>query len=953
MQVDRATARLARELAATPDVEGFLAANRHRFAPETVAQLKREVDRLVEIDPARAEPLALAAQRVGATLDDPVSRSYGDAALARVHFIAGRYPDAEALYRTAVERLEGAGRQADAAALGVQVVATLIRQGRATDALEVARRIRPALKRAGDRRALAQLDSNVGAVYMFLLEKDRRALPFFERARAVFEELGDARSAEIVDFNRATALLQIDRPYDALAIYDEIARRWSRSTSPRSAAHVSFHAAATHLVLGRYGDALRRFHAAREGLSAAGDAVLAGMAELWMAELYLRLNVIDEASDLAGRASELFRSVEGHEAEVARALSVRARVQARQGDPGGAADQLEESQALYERAGAKILAADVRLERAWLELSSGDAGAARALAGEAASVYRRAKLRSRGAWAGLALAAADGKLGRPGAGLRAAKAALRAAEKLGEPWLACRAEEICGELELELGRRAEGVASLERAVRDIERLRMSLRPGEVRAAFLGDKLAPYERLVALNLERGDAEGARAAFRYVEMAKSRALADLLGQYLAAPREDASARSALREQLSRRLEELSWYSSRIERESEKGEQRNTRLDAQLRGELQRCEQELASLYLRLEVEGEELAELFSLDTADSEALAEDLAEDEALVEFFVAGDSVSAFVVTRQGLRAFPNLASHRGVERQLLGLRFQLEKFGLGSRYASAHAEAMRRCADSYLSSLYDALIAPLAEEIEGRRLVIVPHGLLHYLPVHALLAPDCRYVIETNEVSYCPSATVFRLCARREPARLHERALLAVGLADQKAPHIRAELEALSRLFPDSVLLEGGRADKAAFLDLAPRARYVHLATHGHFRQDNPMFSSVRLADAPLNFYDVFDLGMGAELVTLSACNTGVNGVAPGDELCGLMRGFLHAGTPSLIVSLWAVHDRSTSELMQGFYARLRAGAAKREALRAAQLEVLERYGHPYYWAPFVLMGKA
>jgi CHAT domain-containing protein len=109
----------------------------------------------------------------------------------------------------------------------------------------------------------------------------------------------------------------------------------------------------------------------------------------------------------------------------------------------------------------------------------------------------------------------------------------------------------------------------------------------------------------------------------------------------------------------------------------------------------------------------------------------------------------------------------------------------------------------------------------------------------------------------------------------------------------------------------------------------------------------------PLSFYDVFDLELDAELVTLSACNTGLNELSSGDELSGLMRGFLYAGAPSLMVSLWAVNDRSTSELMQSFYRHMADGTPKRTALRLAQLEMLERYGHPYYWAPFILMGKA
>src|SRR6201999_15579 len=124
----------------------------------------------------------------------------------------------------------------------------------------------------------------------------------------------------------------------------------------------------------------------------------------------------------------------------------------------------------------------------------------------------------------------------------------------------------------------------------------------------------------------------------------------------------------------------------------------------------------------------------------------------------------------------------------------------------------------------------------------------------------------------------------------------------------------------------------------APQAQFLHLASHGHFRRDNPMFSFLKLADAPLNFYSLLEMELNAEMVTLSACHTGVNRVFPGDELHGLMRGFLYAGTPSLVASLWAVNDHSTTELMREMYSRIRAGASKRDALRQAQLAIKEAY---------------
>ncbi len=182
--------------------------------------------------------------------------------------------------------------------------------------------------------------------------------------------------------------------------------------------------------------------------------------------------------------------------------------------------------------------------------------------------------------------------------------------------------------------------------------------------------------------------------------------------------------------------------------------------------------------------------------------------------------------------------------------------------------------------------------------------------------------------------------------------MVALGLAGADTPSIADEIQTLESLFPDAVTLTGSRATRANLLKAAPGARFLHLASHGYFRRDNPMFSFLKLADSRLNFYSLLDLKLSAELVTLSACHTGVNKVFPGDELHGLMRGFLHAGAPSLVASLWATSDASTAELMKEMYGQIRAGASKRAALRAAQIAIKDEYGHPYYWAPFILMGN-
>jgi CHAT domain-containing protein len=118
------------------------------------------------------------------------------------------------------------------------------------------------------------------------------------------------------------------------------------------------------------------------------------------------------------------------------------------------------------------------------------------------------------------------------------------------------------------------------------------------------------------------------------------------------------------------------------------------------------------------------------------------------------------------------------------------------------------------------------------------------------------------------------------------------------------------------------------------------------------MFSSIRLGESYLSLYDLYHLKLPADLVVLSGCATGLNVITPGEELMGLVRGLLRAGAQSLVLSLWDVHDESTRDLMIAFYSQFQRERSKAVALKEAMAEVRERFPHPYYWAPFILIGK-
>ncbi len=129
------------------------------------------------------------------------------------------------------------------------------------------------------------------------------------------------------------------------------------------------------------------------------------------------------------------------------------------------------------------------------------------------------------------------------------------------------------------------------------------------------------------------------------------------------------------------------------------------------------------------------------------------------------------------------------------------------------------------------------------------------------------------------------------------------------------------------------------------------MATHGRFRQDNPLFSSIRLADGDLRVLDLAALPLSADLVSLSGCGTGLSVAVGGDELLGLTRALLSAGARAVLVSLWDVHDETAAAMMVDVFRRMMAGQGAAEALRAAMLATRDRLPHPFYWAPFVLLG--
>jgi CHAT domain-containing protein len=320
---------------------------------------------------------------------------------------------------------------------------------------------------------------------------------------------------------------------------------------------------------------------------------------------------------------------------------------------------------------------------------------------------------------------------------------------------------------------------------------------------------------------------------------------------------------------------------------------------------------------------------------------------LIEFYEIRGRFHAFVLDGQHLHSVP-LCPSVEVRRALQFVQFQLGKFRWSGLELSKpmHLEPIQ----DHLRELYKFLIKPIESQLQGAsHLILAPHRFLHDLPFPALLN-GAEPLIDRFTLSVSPSSAVFargRLRPRKQTS-----GGLVMAVPDRHAPGIEREARFIAATLPSSRLLLGQEASVEAFRQNAPGLRLLHLASHGLHRSDSPFFSSLQLADGRLSLFDLQTLDLNVDIVTLSACHTGMAVSTAGDERIGLMRGFLVAGVRTLMAALWEIDDEATLQFMQIFYERAKAGESVVSSMQAAMQNLRERHPHPFFWAPFMVAGE-
>ena len=925
----------------------FLARHRELVRQELVEKLGRAVVEKVRVDTREALRLAAAAESIARRLRRKDSMALSLRAMANALYSSGDNRAAVEHHDHAFQIYAGLEDWKEAARTLSSSLQPLILLGEYDRAIAAWERAREIFTRLDDPWRLARLEINAGNIFH---RQDRfdEALEHYERAYQGLMPHRDAEGVAVVLSNMSVCLISLNDFPRALATYQRARAVCEQNKMPLLVAQADYNIAYLYCLRGEYTQAIERLYAARRACEATGDAYHFALCHLDLADVYLELNLSEEAGEMAHEGFLRFQSL-GTGYEAAKCLAIEAMAIGQQGKTALALERFAKAREMFAREKNKVWPWLLDLYQALLLIQEGRVFEARRLAAGAAGFFDPSILAGKAVLAHLLLARIALEMGETEQARAEADAVVARMPNLQSPVLEYQSHLLRGQIAQRGGESAAAYASFQEARKVLETLRGSLQAEELKISFVKNRLLVYEALLDLFLAgRAEDAGPGEAFAWMEAAKSRSMTEMIFQGGRSMPVGAGSQSGLVIRIRELREELNWYYHRIELEELRPEEISRERIERLQVEAQARENELLRTLRELPAHERESATLEAPAEFSLARVQAAIPADATLVEYYFSSDRVIAAVVRREGVEILPvTMVSRAGHHLQLL--RFQLSKFRMGLSYVQRFADPLLRATESHLESLGAELVAPLRSLLRGNRLIFVPHGGLHFLPFHALRL-EGRYLCDEFTISYAPSATVFALCQEKPWSK--KSASLVMGVPDARAPQILAEVQSVAPLLPQPELFIGERASSSVLRERGPECGLLHVATHGNYRQDNPMFSGIRMGDGYLNLYDLYQMRLGARLAVLSGCATGMNVVAAGDELLGLERGLFCAGATSVLLSLWDVHDRTTAELMQSFYRGYISTGDMSGSLRAAMQRIRSENPHPYFWAPFVLAGK-
>ncbi len=548
------------------------------------------------------------------------------------------------------------------------------------------------------------------------------------------------------------------------------------------------------------------------------------------------------------------------------------------------------------------------------------------------------------------------------------------------------------------------------SVKELEELRGEITSENLKESFSEKVMPVYRKVIDFFLKKGKSPD---AFNYLEMSRARALLDSL--IMAGVDIKKGAEPALLEGDRNLQAEINYLEKSLQKENSRYSPDSERVK-ELKEKLENTRKKLDSIRKELSLTSPSYSYLTGIKKSLTleEIQNKVLKENQYILEYFMDNEKINVWVISKTNCSLIEIPVSRKDVTDKIETFR---KPFTRLKNETSINSESFKEILSSVdlnnLHELYNILFKPLVQKVsfpKNSELIIVPDGILYYLPFEVLVSeiktPNksdlvfsnfsaAKFLIEDYNIDYVPSASIldpdlggsnkkssreylgFGNPSFEDTGEISLDEVLSAGIIRLQGyslkplPGTEDEVKNICEMFKNSGDIYIRRdATEERFKRECSSYKYLLLATHGLVNERNPMESSLAFSmnsrsseDGFLKASEVLNLDINAELVVLSACETGLGKIRSGEGVVGLTRSFMYAGTPSIVVSLWSVDSSSTARLMEIFYRKLLSGMNKAEALRQAKLELMKEsdklygesvsYRHPFFWAPFVFVGSS
>jgi CHAT domain-containing protein/Tfp pilus assembly protein PilF len=788
--------------------------------------------------------------------------------------------------------------------------------GQYQDALQYYEKALSIQKKTGDANGRRSTLSNIGVVYGELGQY-QKALEYFDQALTVARKLGDVRSESNPLSNIGRIYLSLGQYEKALKCYEQALAIKMKTGDQRNQGTILGSIGDVYNELGQYQKALEYYEQAH---------IVA-----------IKTNDLQGEGDALGRLGLLSRKIREDQEALEyfdQALAVHKKI----GDIKSERKDLTNIGVIYDELGQYQKALSYYQKALAISRKIGDLNGEGGTLGNIGVVYHN--------------------LGQYEKALKFYERSLAIDRKISD----IKGEGVdlynIGHAMLFAGKPGKAEKHLESAIEAWESIRGQVKTGRERTGFQSTLPDVYGILAAARLAQGDQQG---AFEAIERGRGKSFLDILGT-----RGTGTWRSKKKTvQIAGIENQLSGLRERHVKLASAPVGAKTRSARKaVNQEISKLDKQRLELIDQLRRSDPELGSLTVVDPPNQKEIQSLLPNNTALVEYFhpgkqtVAGkeqDQLWIFVVDARGLH-------FKTVDVSKADLEMALDKYAKLVADGSSDPKTVAS-AGAKLHKLLIKPIEPIVQLTNVDTLIIVPWGPMFKIPFAALGPKGGQPLGANKNVVMAPSAGVYRYLVKKRS--LGRKTILAIGnpkTALAPLPGAEKEAREIARLFGKSTVYTRSKATegliKKDYVALG-KPDVVHLACHGLFNESTPQLSHLALTpdqnnDGNLEMHELFNLDWkGVSLVTMSACSSGKGKLGAGDDLVGLTRGFMFAGVPSILCSLWDVDDEATRTLMVSFYKNYLSGMSKPEALRKAQVSMMnnKKWSHPYYWSAFVLFG--